>query len=270
MTDISEPKAGASSSVAALREQVALNCMLWRMDSDGDWPIEKVRSALAAKDAEHSGDCTKQPWTCLRCEADAAYKQADEILSILSLISTVREERDGSSQSQPVFGSVPLPTREAQPSAALTDAQVKHMVNRFLGWRLPDPFRPDNGITFTPTQHQRGEYAHAHWPSGTNLFDATQADAMVRHMVEGLPVSSADGWLSWPPPEIIGQEVLAYRDDAGVLLVVFANSREDGDRYPDYTGEPAWFTAQGDDLTGQHPSHWRPIPPSPQPEGEEG
>jgi hypothetical protein len=26
-----------------------------------------------------------------------------------------------------------------------------------------------------------------HEPSGTNLFDATQADAMVRHMLEGLP-----------------------------------------------------------------------------------
>ncbi len=25
-----------------------------------------------------------------------------------------------------------------------------------------------------------------HEPSGTNLFDATQADAMVRHMIEGL------------------------------------------------------------------------------------
>jgi hypothetical protein len=26
-----------------------------------------------------------------------------------------------------------------------------------------------------------------HEPSGTNLFDATQADAMVRYMIEGLP-----------------------------------------------------------------------------------
>jgi hypothetical protein len=26
-----------------------------------------------------------------------------------------------------------------------------------------------------------------HEPSGTNLFDATQADAMVRYMIDGMP-----------------------------------------------------------------------------------
>jgi hypothetical protein len=35
-----------------------------------------------------------------------------------------RAQRDGSSQSQPVFGSVPLPTREAEPSAARGPAPI--------------------------------------------------------------------------------------------------------------------------------------------------
>jgi hypothetical protein len=68
----------------------------------------------------------------------------------------------------------------------LTDAQIKHMVDRFLGWRLPKPWNPDNGVSY-----QRPNYAHApaehDWPTGTNLFDADQATAMVRHMVEGMP-----------------------------------------------------------------------------------
>lgn len=66
----------------------------------------------------------------------------------------------------------------------LTDEQIKHMVNRFLGWKLPADFRPDNGISYTPTQH---DARTGDTPSGTNLFDAQQVDAMVRYMVEGLP-----------------------------------------------------------------------------------
>lgn len=30
----------------------------------------------------------------------------------------------------------------------LTDKQIKHMVDRFLGWRLPKNFSPDAGISF--------------------------------------------------------------------------------------------------------------------------
>ena len=72
----------------------------------------------------------------------------------------------------------------------MTDDQIKHMVDRFLGWRLPKPWHPDAGISY-----QRPNYAHApadhDWPVGTNLFDADQAEAMVRHMVEGMPVQHA-------------------------------------------------------------------------------
>lgn len=63
----------------------------------------------------------------------------------------------------------------------MTEDQIKHMRDRFLGWRLPENFRPDAGISYTPT--------HGCWstpPTGTNLFDAIQADAMVRYMVEGM------------------------------------------------------------------------------------
>lgn len=71
------------------------------------------------------------------------------------------------------------------------DAMIKHMVDRFLSWRLPDDFSPDAGISF-----KRPSYAHAplDMPTGTNLFDVHQAEAMVRHMVAGMPMPSA------PPP----------------------------------------------------------------------
>lgn len=77
----------------------------------------------------------------------------------------------------------------------MTDEQIKHMVNRFLGWRLPEHFRPDAGISFNPEYNveyntARGKPPALHQPSGTNLFDASQAETMMRYMAEGLP---ADG-----------------------------------------------------------------------------
>lgn len=74
------------------------------------------------------------------------------------------------------------------PKQKLTEPQIKHMVDRFLSWRLPENFAPDGGISFKPTFNEHTDYVMKHEPTGTNLFDATQADAMVRYMVEGMPV----------------------------------------------------------------------------------
>lgn len=69
----------------------------------------------------------------------------------------------------------------------MRDDQIKHMVNRFLAWRLPEDFRPDGGVTFTPTGNAGTAHEYRNEPSGTNLLDADQAQAMVRHMLAGLP-----------------------------------------------------------------------------------
>lgn len=69
----------------------------------------------------------------------------------------------------------------------MTDDQIKHMVNRFLGWRLPENFNPDNGVSFERFGNKGTPHQYERQLSGTNLFDATQADAMVRYMVESMP-----------------------------------------------------------------------------------
>ena len=53
------------------------------------------------------------------------------------------------------------------------------MVDRFLGWQLPDNFNPDGGIKFAP-------YHNIH-PTGTNLLDAAQAEQMIRYLIDGMP-----------------------------------------------------------------------------------
>ena len=69
----------------------------------------------------------------------------------------------------------------------LTDVQIKHMVDRFLGWKLPESFSPDGGVSFKRTFNDHLPTPTKNEPSGTNVFDAEQATAMVRYMVDGLP-----------------------------------------------------------------------------------
>lgn len=64
--------------------------------------------------------------------------------------------------------------------------EIKHMVERFLSWRLPDNFNPDGGISFQPVVNLGTEHQHRLQPTGTNLFDYRQAEEMVRHMVDGM------------------------------------------------------------------------------------
>lgn len=66
-----------------------------------------------------------------------------------------------------------------------TSEVTDEMVSRFLGWRLPDDFLPDCGVSFKPLGHPNG------WPTGTNLFTADQARAMLEHVLAGCKTDTA-------------------------------------------------------------------------------
>jgi hypothetical protein len=69
----------------------------------------------------------------------------------------------------------------------MTEAQIKHMVDRFLSWKLPEHFNPDAGISFKAEYNENTPWPMKHEPSGTNLFSAGQTEAMIRHLVDGMP-----------------------------------------------------------------------------------
>ena len=70
----------------------------------------------------------------------------------------------------------------------MTEEQIKYMRDRFLGWRLPEDFRPDGGVQFDADGAKKlNPNNHRYEPSGTNLFDDQQAEAMIRFMLEGMP-----------------------------------------------------------------------------------
>lgn len=65
------------------------------------------------------------------------------------------------------------------------DNLVSHMVQRFLGWRLPENFGPDCGIKFERLSNVGTEWERQNEPTGTNLLDAEQAKAMFAYCIEG-------------------------------------------------------------------------------------
>ena len=75
----------------------------------------------------------------------------------------------------------------------MSEDQIKHMVGRFLGWRLPENFSPDGGISFEMWGNKGTPHQYKREPSGTNLLDAVQAEAMVRYMIDGVAASGPAG-----------------------------------------------------------------------------
>lgn len=68
----------------------------------------------------------------------------------------------------------------------MTEEQIKQMVSRFLQWKLPTDFAPDGGVSFKAVSNEGTPFEYRHTPVGTNLLNAVQAEAMVRHMVAGI------------------------------------------------------------------------------------
>ncbi len=67
------------------------------------------------------------------------------------------------------------------------DARIKHMVDRFLGWKLPEDFIPDGGIKYEKPNDPNFR------PIGTNLLTATQAEEMIRYIIATPPTSTLKG-----------------------------------------------------------------------------
>lgn len=107
---------------------------------------------------------------------------------VLKAIESLRIE--ASRQASPSVGEDDKGFMVLHAEPAASD-QIKHMVNRFLGWRLPDDFSPDAGTSFKPTFNDHLPQPTKHNPVGTNLLSYTQAEAMVRYMLDGLQATLA-------------------------------------------------------------------------------
>jgi hypothetical protein len=96
----------------------------------------------------------------------------------------------------------------------MTEEQINYMVQRFLGWKLPANFNPDDGISFDPIMNKGHSFESRRVPVGTNLFDPEQADAMVRYMVDGMASVSPtpDAAIAPSQERLLGPHEWGYRD----------------------------------------------------------
>ena len=84
-------------------------------------------------------------------------------------------------------------TKHMEEPPALTPLNIDEAVNRFLGWKLPENFAPDAGISFKKMFNEHTAHPMRHEPTGTNLLDAVQAKAMLEYVLQGFshPAASA-------------------------------------------------------------------------------
>lgn len=67
-------------------------------------------------------------------------------------------------------------------AAPATD--IDGMVNRFLGWKLPQNFYPDCYVSFDREKASQSPHG---WPTGTNLLTAEQARKMFEYVMASTP-----------------------------------------------------------------------------------
>lgn len=60
---------------------------------------------------------------------------------------------------------------------------TNEMIDRFLAWKLPENFNPDNGIIFEPLMNKGTAQEMKRDPIGTNLLDWQQAKEMLEYVL---------------------------------------------------------------------------------------
>lgn len=112
-----------------------------------------------------------------------------------------------------------------------------------------------------------------HSDEQTLFHHADMARAIAAHLRSGSQPEKGDGWQLMGTAPKDGTEFLAWRKDAGVMLVRwtapvdFLSERELGDLDEEAAHEEGWFYSDfvsGDRLDGDMvPTHWQPVPQSP-------
>jgi len=110
------------------------------------------------------------------------------LLSDVGIFTSAQEVMGGIAELKLPLGWVAMSASQLLPGWMLPVApstpvvaevpDVKEMVNRFLGWKLPQDFYPDAGISFDRAYGEK-------WgmPIGTNLLTADQAKAMFEYCI---------------------------------------------------------------------------------------
>ncbi len=167
----------------------------WTVATEDDW--QKRKNAHLIRLARENWQPAPEPdrWTLLTRKALAACNRGNKNGGHYDEASERAAEQyeEGSRDNEGAFVAMREVLREhfpeRRPAVVVPEDQIKRMTNRFLGWKLPEDFHPDDGISFEPEFNKewnssQGKPPQRRTPTGTNLFDATQAEAMVRYIID--------------------------------------------------------------------------------------
>jgi hypothetical protein len=74
-------------------------------------------------------------------------------------------------------------TEQGLLAAIVKKSGIELLVNKFIAWKLPADFNPDNGISFEPKGNVGSPHEYARNPVGTNLLSADQARQMIEYLL---------------------------------------------------------------------------------------
>lgn len=77
-----------------------------------------------------------------------------------------------------------------------TPTQISQMADKFVGWKLPQDFSPDCGISFDGRKDDEWNKGKT-WPVGTNLLTVTQAKEMFEYCYVESPDEAKYKFLLW-------------------------------------------------------------------------
>ncbi|WP_198363662.1 hypothetical protein [Burkholderia ubonensis] len=151
-----------------------------------------VRALLAAptqqpSDTHRIDDHEVVLGKCIKCGAPIQQAAADQVAHDRKMVAPA-DERAALDVFSPFNACMYRDECRARAAASPTAAAdvTDDMVTRFLGWRVPDDFAPDAGISFKPPINPDL------WPVGTNLLTAPQARQMLEHVLAAPQPAQAD------------------------------------------------------------------------------
>jgi hypothetical protein len=105
-------------------------------------------------------------------------------MEVLAQRKALHEEADQLVKGDTLRFEITPAGAQPEPDPPAAAPVTEGMVNRFLHWPLPRSFSPDGGITFErQVMTPDGWAERADMPIGTNLFTATEAKAMLEHVL---------------------------------------------------------------------------------------
>lgn len=145
---------------------------------------------LYGKTKDEQIDCFRRHFAELRAEWEAERPVIEVPIQVKAWAEGIGSVIPPTDEVREWIKSLPIGATVRPAVPVFSEEVIKQMVTRFLGWKLPDDFHPDDGISFEPEFNKewnasQGKPPQRHTPTGTNLFNYTQAEAMVRYILDG-------------------------------------------------------------------------------------